>query len=115
MSPTQTTNSAPRIGPMPGMATENPSLGTGEKTLPDLLIDALDAPLEGEHLRSELRNDARGYLLCRQSNAVGAGCAKCFARYFIGPFDGAVYHHLHRLLAAFCPWSTPPRAPHGAN
>ena len=31
-------------------AIENPSLGTGEKTLSDLFIDALDAFLESENL-----------------------------------------------------------------
>src|SRR5215216_391675 len=56
---------------------ENPSPGTGEKTPPDLLVDALDSLLEGEHLRGELRNDARGYLLCRQANTLGSDRAKC--------------------------------------
>jgi hypothetical protein len=46
-------------------AIKNPSLGTGEKTLADLLIDALDAFLGSENLFGELRNYARGYLLCR--------------------------------------------------
>jgi hypothetical protein len=34
-------------------AIENPSLGAGEKTLADLLIDALDALLEGEYPRGK--------------------------------------------------------------
>jgi hypothetical protein len=46
-------------------ASENPSLGTGEKTLPYLLIDALDTLLEAEDIFGELCNDTRGYLLCR--------------------------------------------------
>src|SRR5215212_3475999 len=46
-------------------ASENPSLGTGEKTLPNLLIDTLDALLEAEDIFSEFCEDTRGYLLCR--------------------------------------------------
>src|SRR5215207_9309086 len=62
--------------PCPAGYSENPSLGAGEKTPPDLLIDALDALLEGEHLRGKFCNYARGYLLCGQSNALGCGCAE---------------------------------------
>jgi hypothetical protein len=70
---------------MPGAGySENPNLGAGEKTLADLLIDALDALLEGEHLRGKFCNYARGYfLLCGQSNALGCGCAECLSRYFV--------------------------------
>jgi hypothetical protein len=41
-------------------ASKNPSLRTGEKTLPDLLIDALEAIFEGEDLIDELGNNAGG-------------------------------------------------------
>jgi hypothetical protein len=64
-------------------ASENPSLRTGEKTLPNLLVDALDALLEGEDLCSELRDDARGYLLCGQGDALGSGRGKRLVRYAI--------------------------------
>jgi len=66
---------------MPGRLASIRACRAGEKTLPDLLIDALDVLLEGEHLRrSELRDYARGYRLCRHSNALGSGRAKCLAR-----------------------------------
>jgi hypothetical protein len=67
-------NKAPRIGPMPGRLLR--IRASGRKTLSDLLIDALDALLEGEHLRGKLCNYARGYVLCGQANALGSGCAK---------------------------------------
>jgi hypothetical protein len=51
---------------------EDPSLGTGEKTLLELLVDALDALLKGEDLCSELCNDTRGYLLCRWGDTLWA-------------------------------------------
>ncbi len=56
----------PEDRPHAWQASEDPSLRTGEKTLPNLLIYALDACLEAEDIFSELRNDARGYLLCGQ-------------------------------------------------
>jgi hypothetical protein len=44
-------------------AKEDPSLRTGEKTLPNLLVDALEAFLETQDISSELCDDyARGYL-----------------------------------------------------
>ena len=45
-------------------ASKNPSLRTGEKTLSDLLIDALDWLLEGEHLRGKLCNSMREATSC---------------------------------------------------
>jgi hypothetical protein len=50
----------PEDRPHACQANENPSLGTDEKTLSYLLVDALDALLEGEHLCGELCNDAGG-------------------------------------------------------
>jgi hypothetical protein len=50
---------------MPGKLMRIRSPGTDEKTLPNLLVDALEALLEAEHLCGELRDDAGGYLLCR--------------------------------------------------
>src|SRR5215211_331455 len=41
-------------------ASKDRRLRTGEKTLPNLLVDALDAVLEEEHLFGELGGDARG-------------------------------------------------------
>jgi hypothetical protein len=79
----------PEDRPHARQANENPSLGTGEKTLSELLIDALDALFEGEHLCGELRDDAGGHLLCGQANALGSGRAKCLMRYVGRPFDAA--------------------------
>jgi hypothetical protein len=45
-------------------ANENPSLGTGEKTLPNLLVDALDTLLEAQDIFGELGNDRGGDVLC---------------------------------------------------
>jgi hypothetical protein len=49
---------------MPGKLVENPSLRTGEKTLSNLLINALDALPEAKDIFGEFCNDTRGYLLC---------------------------------------------------
>jgi hypothetical protein len=48
----------PEDRPHAWQASENPSLGTGEKTLSDLLIDALDALLEAEDIFGQFCNDA---------------------------------------------------------
>jgi hypothetical protein len=64
MSPTQTRKQGPEDRSHAWQASENPSLGTGEKTLPNLLIDALDALLEAEDIFGEFSNDTRGYILC---------------------------------------------------
>jgi hypothetical protein len=88
MSPTQTRKQGPENRSHARQATENLSLGTGEKTLPNLLIDTL---LEGEDFSCELCNDARGYdVLCGQGDALGSGCAMCLVRYVCGPFDATV-------------------------
>lgn len=65
-------------------------LRAGEKTLSELLVDALDAVFEGENLSGKLCNDARSEVLCGKSNALGSGCSKCLVRYAIEPFDAAV-------------------------
>jgi hypothetical protein len=56
-------------------------LRAGEKTLPELLVDALDAVFEGENLSGKLCNDARSEVLCGKSNALRSGCSKCLVRY----------------------------------
>jgi hypothetical protein len=89
MSHTATRKQGPEDRTHAWQASENPSLRTVEKTLPKLLIEGVDALLEGEDLCSELRDDARGYLLCRQSNALGSGRGKCLVCYVCGPFDAA--------------------------
>src|SRR5215204_6805351 len=73
----------PEDRPHAWQASENPSLGTGEKTLPNLLIDALEALLEAEHISCELCNDTRGYLLCGQGDTLSLGCGQSFIRYFV--------------------------------
>ena len=65
-------------------------LRAGEKTLSELLVDALDAIFEGENLSGKLCNDARSEVLCGKSNALGSGCGKCLVRYDIESFDAAV-------------------------
>src|ERR671912_1785040 len=59
-------------------ASENPSLGTGEKTLPNLLVDALDALLEAEDIFGEFCNYARGYLLCGKGDTLSLGRGQSF-------------------------------------
>jgi hypothetical protein len=54
----------PEDRPHVRQANENPSLRTGEKTPPNLLVESGDALLEAEDVLSELDDDARGYLLC---------------------------------------------------
>jgi hypothetical protein len=46
-----------------GQASEDPGLGACEKTVPKFLIEGRDAPLEVEHLVSELGNDTGGDIL----------------------------------------------------
>jgi hypothetical protein len=74
----------------PWQASENPSLRTGEKTLLELLVEGADTLLEVENIFGELGDNCGGYLLCRQSNALGSGRGKCLVCYVIGSFDGAV-------------------------
>ena len=45
-------------------ASEDPSLGAGEKTLPKLLVEGADALLEAEDVFGELGNDRAGDVLC---------------------------------------------------
>jgi hypothetical protein len=71
-------------------ASENPSLRRGEKTLVKLLLEGADTLLEAENIFGELGDDCGGYLLCRQSNALGSGRGKCLVCYVIGSFDAAV-------------------------
>src|SRR3712207_5376083 len=59
-------------------ASEDPSLGAGEKTLFNLLIDALDALLEAEDIFSEFCDDARGYLLCGERDILRGGRDQSF-------------------------------------
>lgn len=85
MSPTATKNSAPwdRSQRSYGQASENPSLGRGEKTLSNLLIDALDALLEAEDIFGEFCNYARGYLLCGKGDTLSLGRGQSSIRYFV--------------------------------
>src|SRR3954469_471852 len=89
MLPTATRNSAPRIGPMPGRLVRIRASGRAKNAALAPRRCSLDALLEGEDFSCELCHYARGYLLCRQSNALGSGCAKCLVRYVRGPFDAA--------------------------
>ena len=65
-------------------------LRAGEKTLPELLVGALDTVFEDENLCGKLCNDARSEVLGGKSNTLGSGCSKCLVRYAIEPFDAAV-------------------------
>ena len=54
-------------------AREDPSLGTGEKTPRNLLVEGSEAFLEGEDLFGELGADRGGDLLGGQADALGSG------------------------------------------
>jgi hypothetical protein len=69
---------------------EDGCLRAGEKTLPELLVEGVDAILEGEHLFGEFGDDASGYLLGRQGNALGSGCGEGLAGDAVGSLDTAV-------------------------
>ena len=71
-------------------ASEDRGLRTGEKTLPNLLVDALDAIFEGEDLFGELANDAGGDVFGGQGNALGSGRLESLAGDVFGALDTAV-------------------------
>jgi hypothetical protein len=54
----------PEDRPHARQASENPSLGTGEKTLPKLLVDGVYALLEAEDIFGEFGDDCGGDVLC---------------------------------------------------
>src|SRR5829696_376663 len=51
-------------------ASEDPSLGTGEKTLVEFPIESAETLLEGEHLPSEFCGDPTGDVFCWKANAA---------------------------------------------
>jgi hypothetical protein len=70
-----------------GQASEDPGLGTGEKTTPELLVEGREALLESEHLFGELGDYHNGDVFCWQSNALGSGRCQSLLGESIGPFD----------------------------
>ena len=82
-------------------ASKNPSLRTGEKTLPNLLIDALEAIFEGEDLIDELGNNAGGDVFDRQGNALGSGRLEGLAGDVFGTLDTAVSKVSSETLATY--------------
>src|SRR5215210_2834173 len=73
-----------------GQASEDSRLLSGEKTLLELLIESLEALLEGEHLSGELGDDAGAYVLCGQDDALSLGRTEGLSGEGIGAFDAAV-------------------------
>src|SRR5215216_1969101 len=74
----------------PWQASEDVSLLSGEKTLPQLLVEGLDALLESERLTSEFGDDAGGELLGRQGDALGFGRGEGLLGESVGSLDAAV-------------------------
>src|SRR5215210_5791763 len=72
-----------------GKASEDPSLGTLEKTARYLLIEGGEALLEDEDLPGELRADAGGDLLGGQLDALGFRCGEGFVDQLVGSLNGA--------------------------
>ena len=70
-----------------GQASEDPSLGTGEKTLLKLLIENLDALLENERFLGEFGDDRGGDAFCRQDDVLGFGRSEGSPRELVDPFD----------------------------
>src|SRR5215207_1315897 len=71
-------------------ASEYPGLGTGEKTLPELPIEVVDALLEGESLFGEFGADRGGDILGREGDALGLGRGDGLPGDVLGPLDAAV-------------------------
>jgi hypothetical protein len=74
-----------------GQASEDPGLGTGEKTLLELLVEGRYAPFEGERLLSEFGTDRGGDAFGRQHNALGLGRGEGPAGEGVRSLDAAVF------------------------
>jgi hypothetical protein len=75
---------------MPGMASEDPGLGTGEKTPTDLPIESPDALLEGEHLPGEFSDDPAGDALSREGDTLGLRRGERLAGDALGSLDATL-------------------------
>ncbi len=83
-----------------GQASEYPGLGAGEKTLPKLPIESVDALLEVEHLTGKLLGDASGDLFGGQDDALGSGRSERLLGDVLGSTDAAVLEEGADPLAA---------------
>lgn len=85
---------------MPGMANEDPGLGTGEKTLLELLVEGGYALLEGKRLAGELGGDRGGDALGRQGDVPGLGRGERLLGEGVRSLDGAVPEEGAQTLAS---------------
>jgi hypothetical protein len=83
-----------------GQASEDPSLGKGEKTPGKLLIEGLEALFEGEHLFGEFGDDCGGDFFGGQDDALGVGRSEGLLGEGVGSLDGAVSEIVGEALAA---------------
>jgi hypothetical protein len=85
----------------PRQASEDPSLGTGEKTPCKLLIEGLDALLVGENLSSKLGDDCGGDFFGGQDDALRVGRGEGLLREALSSFDAAVAEEGDEALATY--------------
>jgi Transposase len=74
-----------------GQASENPGLGTGEKTLLKLPVERLNALLESERFVSKLGDDPDGDAFSWQRDALGSCGLKSLPSDALSSFDAALF------------------------
>ncbi len=83
----------------PRQASEDPGLGTGEKTLCELLVEDLEALFEGEHLFGKLGDDRCGDFFGGQDDALRVGRTKGLPRAFFARFSAPLTPRFLRKVA----------------
>src|SRR5918999_935098 len=71
-------------------ASDDLSLGAGEKTFSQFFVERLNALFEGEYLFGQLGDDGGGDIFGGQADALGVGSGEGFLSEAVGPLDATV-------------------------